>query len=123
MSDKRKFRELLIHCSFINALAKHHHIIAPNEFHLKEDDTALQNPELWIKFIEHSAYLALEAEALKLEAALELALSFAPKGPVPKDLPPMFYHTLSYEEEVKLQVRVDEAREALAQFKKWRGGE
>lgn len=71
MSDKRKFRELLIHCSFINALAKHHHIIAPNEFHLKEDDTALQNPELWIKFIEHSAYLALEAEALKLEAALE----------------------------------------------------
>jgi len=49
----------------------------------------------------------------KLTKALELALSFCPKGPVPKDLGPMFYHTLNYEDEVKLQDRIDNARKAL----------
>lgn len=44
---------------------------------------------------------------------LKLALSFAPKGDVPKGLSPMSYHTLNYEEDVKLQERIDKAREFL----------
>lgn len=50
----------------------------------------------------------------KIREALELALSFAPKGPVPEGLAPMFYHTLNYEDECKLQKRIDEARSCLA---------
>lgn len=49
-----------------------------------------------------------------LVESLKLALSFAPKGPVPEGLPPMFYHTLAYESEVTLQERIDKAREVLA---------
>lgn len=49
----------------------------------------------------------------KLEKHLTLALSFCPKGPVPKGLGPTFYHTLNYEDECKLQAKIDEARAAL----------
>ena len=40
------------------------------------------------------AVLGLIARIEELEKHLALALSFAPKGPVPKGLAPMFYHTL-----------------------------
>lgn len=50
----------------------------------------------------------------ELEKHLALALSFAPKGPVPEGLSPEFYHTLDYNEEVKLQARIDDARKALS---------
>lgn len=65
--------------------------------------------------------LTPEQEARLIDAGelgdhLELALSFAPKGPVPEGLFPTSYHTLSYADEVKLQERVDAAREALAKF-------
>ena len=50
---------------------------------------------------------------MELVEALKLALSFAPKGPIPEGLDPTFYHTLNYAEEVKLQARVDAARELV----------
>lgn len=50
----------------------------------------------------------------QVREALALALSFAPKGPVPEGLFPTAYHTLDYGQEVKLQGRVDAAREVLA---------
>lgn len=56
---------------------------------------------------------------VELREALELALSFAPKGPVPAGLSPEFYHTLDYNEEVKLQARIDKACEALNNSKEW----
>lgn len=59
------------------------------------------------------AVLGLIARIESLEKHLALALSFAPKGPVPEGLAPMFYHTLEYHSEVELQKRIDEAREAL----------
>lgn len=64
---------------------------------------------------------ALESDLLKKEREamrehLELALSFAPKGPAPEGLDPSFYHTLNYADEVKLQKRIDKAREALANY-------
>lgn len=55
-----------------------------------------------------------ETEALR--EALKLALSFAPKGPVPEGLAPMFYHTLEYKTEVELQERIDKARELIAPY-------
>lgn len=72
-------------------------------------------------FPDLEQFEVVELSAVKeLLDALKLALSFCPNGPVPSDLAPMFYHTLSYEEEVKLQERIDNAREAL---KKWEGVE
>lgn len=59
------------------------------------------------------AVLGLIARIEELEKHLALALSFAPKGPVPEGLSPEFYHTLNYHSEVELQKRIDEAREAL----------
>lgn len=61
-----------------------------------------------IRMIEHSAYLALEAEALKLEAALE---ALAKRH----DWTPGMGQCIC-------QQHAD-AEAALAQFKKWRGGE
>jgi hypothetical protein len=51
----------------------------------------------------------------ELEEALKLALSFAPKGPVPEGPKgnPMFYVTGSYEGDTELQKRIDAARELL----------
>lgn len=54
-----------------------------------------------------AAALLPDIEALR--SSLALALSFAPKGPVPPGLGPMFYHTLNYQDEVKLQERIDNA--------------
>ena len=48
--------------------------------------------------------------------ALELALSFCPKGPVPEGLSPEFYHTLDYLEELKLQEHINESRATLARI-------
>lgn len=56
----------------------------------------------------------LRAENNVLLNHLELALLFCPKGPVPKGLGPMFYHTLNYKYDAELQQRIDYAREALA---------
>jgi cysteinyl-tRNA synthetase len=55
----------------------------------------------------------LERENEKLRTALELALSFCPKGVVPPGLNPMFYHTHTYEGDAELQERIDKARQAL----------
>lgn len=55
--------------------------------------------------------------------ALELALSFAPKAPVPQKLAPMFYHTLSYNGDVELQVKINGARELLTTLKQKLGKE
>lgn len=52
------------------------------------------------------------------DEALELALSFCPKGPVPIGLDPTFYHTLEYDSEVKLQERIDLARKARSEAEK-----
>lgn len=54
-----------------------------------------------------------EAAREAMREALELALSFAPKGPVPEGLAPQFYHTLSYQSEIELQQRIDKARAML----------
>jgi hypothetical protein len=75
--------------------------------------------QIQISCLEKALMVRDEREKAIVEA-LELALSFAPKGPVPEGLAPMFYHTLNYEDEVKLQARIDEARAALL---KYRGGE
>ena len=53
----------------------------------------------------------------ELKEHLELALSFCPKGPVQEGLDPTFYHTLEYNEELKLQKRIDAAREALEKMR------
>jgi hypothetical protein len=56
----------------------------------------------------------LQDECARLREHLALALSFAPKGPVPEGLSPEFYHTLNYKDECELQKRIDAAREALS---------
>lgn len=76
-----------------------------------------QELEAFVEVIEAEPVLArikeLEAQLKEAEEHLALALSFAPKGPVPEGLAPMFYHTLEYESELKLQERIDAAREYL----------
>jgi len=44
---------------------------------------------------------------------IQLILNLLPSGDIPKGLDPTFYHTLSYEGDVKLQVLVDELRNKL----------
>lgn len=56
----------------------------------------------------------LKTENQYLRTIAKIGLSFAPKGPVPAGLAPMFYHTLSYEADAKLQAVIDEARRYLA---------
>lgn len=65
----------------------------------------------------------LKEREAKLVKHLELALSFCPKGPVLEGFSPMYYYTLDYQEEVKLQERIDEARLALADHKRMMEGE
>ncbi len=72
--------------------------------------------------IEISAVEQLEARIKELQEHLKLALSFAPKGPVPEGLASMFYHTLNYADEVELQGRIDKAREALLEDETMKGG-
>ena len=64
-----------------------------------------------------AGWRARDEQVKELVEALELALSFAPKGPVPEGLDPTFYHTLNYQDELKLQERIDNARDALAKLK------
>lgn len=66
-----------------------------------------------VHVIEHSAYLALESEALKLEAALEKVADETWEGHTDNGELASFVDT----------ELIDRAREALVQFKKWRGGE
>ena len=49
----------------------------------------------------------------ELESALRVTLSFCPSGYVPSGLDPTFYHTLNYEKEVELHIRLDAAMELL----------
>jgi hypothetical protein len=56
----------------------------------------------------------LRTENQYLRTIAKIGLSFAPKGPVPAGLAPMFYHTLSYDADAKLQATIDEARKYLA---------
>lgn len=56
----------------------------------------------------------LKAENQYLRVVAKLGLSFAPRAPVEPGLAPMFYHTLSYEAEVKLQRTINEALRYLA---------
>lgn len=83
---------------------------------------SLQEAEKGIPVIEAEPVLArikeLEAQLKEANEHLALALSFAPKGPVPRDLDPTFYHTFEYESEVKLQEQIDAARVYL---NKWEG--
>ena len=44
---------------------------------------------------------------------INLILNFLPDGNPPKGLDPMFYHTLTYEGDVKIQERADQLREKL----------
>lgn len=69
------------------------------------------NPSAVLQLLD--AVERLQKNESRLRVALELALSFAPKGPVPEGLSPMFYHTLNYADEVKLQERIDLARATL----------
>jgi len=55
----------------------------------------------------------LKAENEMMREYLSLALSFAPKGEVPNGLFPTSYFTLNYEEDVKIQKKIDAAREIL----------
>lgn len=55
----------------------------------------------------------LQKENEILKDHLTLALSFCPKGPVLEGLTPDFYHTLDYNEELKLQEKIDQARDYL----------
>ena len=53
------------------------------------------------------------SRALELEKECKYLLSFAPKSSVPKGLSPFFYHTLSYESDCLLQLKVDEIEESF----------
>lgn len=64
-----------------------------------------------------ACYELMQAKLDVAIAAAKLGLSFAPKGPVPPGLGIEFYHTLDYQEECKLQKRIDEARLALEKLK------
>ncbi len=59
----------------------------------------------------------LQDENRELVKYLELALSFAPKGEVPKGLLPTAYFTLNYEEDCVIQNKIDEARNFLSKYK------
>lgn len=80
--------------------------------------------EVLISLLFHAEYshvleAKLSAEKEKSRVLLEaakLGLSFAPKGPVPKGLAPMFFNTLDYDEECELQNRIDEARRAIEKY-------
>lgn len=72
-------------------------------------------------FINKQLYDLLMQQALAMHKGLALALSFAPKGMPEEGLAPMFYHTLNFADEVKLQNRIDEARKALEQFDEFIG--
>lgn len=84
------------------------------------DDTEFAHKVSFIIGFDKSTELWRE-RCEKLVEAAELGLSFAPKGEVPKGLDPTFYHTLEYETEVVLQKRIDDAREALKEHRKWIG--
>lgn len=80
MSDKP--REFWIYHSAINAMNEHHHIITDNQWHLKQDPSALNNKSLWLHVIEKSAYIvseqaraALDIQCKQLRANLELAVA------------------------------------------------
>ncbi len=81
-------------------------------------DSWIENSETYEQTAFRKGHGALMPLLLDAIEAARLGLSFAPKGPVPKDLAPMFYHTLSYADEVKLQDRIDKAREFLEKFEK-----
>lgn len=78
----------------------------------------IPDAELYRRELESACqrYNSLKADYDELKSHLALALSFAPKGPVPEGLAPMFYHTLNYEDECKLQERIDKARQVLAEY-------
>lgn len=71
------------------------------------------------EFVERNPELPLEdhrtllAEIDRMRDIAKLGLSFAPRGSVEPGLAPMFYHTLTFEGDAKLQERIDEARKAL----------
>lgn len=73
-------------------------------------------PPGWDEAFIAGAELVLRRAEELVEAA-RLGLSFAPKGPVPEGLAPMFYHTLEYKSEVELQKRIDEARKLVEQWR------
>jgi len=49
----------------------------------------------------------LEAKLAAANRDIKFLLSFAPNGSTPKGLDPTFYHTLTYEGDVKLQERIN----------------
>ncbi len=133
MKNKSKAREFWIDkdswhvfTSEPNYLLNIYHAIEMSAYRTLEEDLRFYKYELesrsqlaeatkqdWLEAMDKIG--KLESRCAKLKVALELALSFAPKGPVPPGLDPTFYHTLNYEEECKLQTRIDEARAALAE--------
>jgi len=55
---------------------------------------------------------AILLEEIHIQTLLTL-LNVLPNEPIPEGLDPTFYHTLRYEDDVKLQNRVDEIRKRL----------
>jgi hypothetical protein len=47
------------------------------------------------------------------DTEVRIILNLLPKGDVPEGLDPTFYHTLSYDGDMKLQKAVDKLREKL----------
>ena len=47
------------------------------------------------------------------ESEIRLILNLLPSGDVPKDLPPMFYKTLTYEGDCKIKAIADHLMEKL----------
>ena len=75
---------------------------------------AMANGNLFAECIRRAEQSATgQCEWVSVEDA-KLLLSFAPKD-CPKGLGPTFYHTLSYEGDKELQVRIDRIREAVEQ--------
>ena len=50
-------KEFWIYCEFINVMRGKHHVIDKNGIHLKEDDSALSNPQEWVHVREVNSAL------------------------------------------------------------------
>ncbi len=68
------------------------------------------------KYVPLSDYDDLKKQLEDAVKFLKITISFAPKGEIEKGLPPMFYHTLSYEGELELDSKINKAREFLKKY-------
>lgn len=76
MKDK-KYREFWVHNESLNAMMQYHHVIVSEQhWHLKENDIALNNRNIFMHVIEYQAYEDLKKENEKLKDALSDAVDY-----------------------------------------------